>query len=221
MVVQRTWHAATALLAGTGVVMEVVVALLDGPGEAGSMLERLVRLFSYFTILSNVLVCVVALLLAVRPDRDGQLFRVARLDAILCIAVTGIVYNAVLRGLVELSAAGAVSNLLLHVLSPLAVVVGWVLFGPRPRIDRSTIGWSLVAPLAWIAYTFVRGEIVGWYPYPFLDAAENGYASALLSTLVVAVVFLVLAAGAGWLDQRMKDGSDSPGNRQEQVTSGR
>lgn len=221
MVVQRTWHAATALLAGTGVVMEVVVALLDGPGEAGSMLERLVRLFSYFTILSNVLVCVVAVLLAVRPDRDGRVFRVARLDAILCIAVTGIVYNAVLRGLVELSAAGAVSNLLLHVLSPLAVVVGWVLFGPRPRIDRSTIGWSLVAPLAWIAYTFARGEIVGWYPYPFLDAAENGYASALLSTLVVAVVFLVLAAGAGWLDQRMKGGADSPGNRQEQVTSGR
>ncbi|WPF81866.1 Pr6Pr family membrane protein [Sanguibacter sp. 4.1] len=221
MVVQRTWHAATALLAGTGVVMEVVVALLDGPGEAGSMLERLVRLFSYFTILSNVLVCVVAVLLAVRPDRDGRVFRVARLDAILCIAVTGIVYNTVLRGLVELSAAGAVSNLLLHVLSPLAVVVGWVLFGPRPRIDRSTIGWSLVAPLAWIAYTFVRGEIVGWYPYPFLDAAEDGYASALLSTLVVAVVFLVLAAGAGWLDQRMKGGADSPGNRQERVTSGR
>lgn len=221
MIVQRTWHAATALAAGTGVVMEVVVALVDGPGEAGSTLERLVRLFSYFTVLSNVLVCVVAVLLAVQPARDGRLFRVARLDALLCIAVTGIVYNAVLRGLVELSAAGAVSNALLHVVSPLLVVVGWTLFGPRPRIDRSTVGWSLVAPLAWIAYTFVRGEVVGWYPYPFLDAAENGYASALLSTLVVAVVFLVLAAGAGWLDHRMKLGTDSPENRQDQGTSSR
>ncbi len=135
--------------------------------------------------------------------------------------MTGIVYNTVLTGLVDLSAAGAVSNFLLHVLSPLAVVVGWVLFGPRPRIDRSTVGWSLVAPLAWIAYTFVRGAVVGWYPYPFLDAGENGYASALLSTFVVAVVFLALAVCARWLDQRMKGGADSPGNRQEQVTSGR
>lgn len=221
MIAQRAWHAATALVAGTGVVMEVVVALVDGPGAAGSMLERIVRLFSYFTVLSNVLVCVVAVLLVTQPTRDGRLFRVARLDAVLCIAVTGIVYNTVLTGLVELSAAGAVSNFLLHVLSPVLVVVGWVLFGPRPRIDRSTVGWSLVAPLLWIAYTFVRGELVDWYPYPFLDVGEHGYASALLSTLVVAVVFLALAAGAGWLDQRMKLGADSPENRQDQGAPGR
>lgn len=194
--------------------MEVVAAFVDGPGVAGTMTERLVRIFSYFTILSNVLVCVVAVLLAVRPDRDGRLFRVARLDALLCIAVTGIVYNTVLTGLVDLTGAGAVSNALLHIVSPVLAVVGWVVFGPRPRIDRSTIWWSAVAPLAWILYTFVRGAIVDWYPYPFLDVSTHGYASSLLSTLLVAVVFLALAAGAGWLDQRMKLGADSPSRRQ-------
>jgi hypothetical protein len=191
--------------------MEVVVALLDGPGPAGSMLERLVRLFSYFTVLSNVLVCVVAVLLVIAPARDGRLFRVARLDALLCIAVTGIVYNTVLTGLVELSAAGAVSNFLLHVLSPVLVVVGWVLFGPRPRIDRTTIWWSALPPLLWIAYTFVRGEIVG----------KNGYVASLVSTALVAVVFLALAFGAGWLDQRMKLGADSPSRRQGSPGPGR
>lgn len=217
----RAWHAVTALAAGTGVLMEVVVALLDGPGPAGSMLERLVRLFSYFTVLSNLLVCVVAVLLVITPARDGRAFRVARLDALLCIAVTGIVYNTVLTGLVELSAAGAVSNFLLHVLTPVLVVVGWVLFGPRPRIDRRTIWWSTLPPLLWIAYTFVRGEIVGWYPYPFLDVGENGYLASLVSTAVVTVVFLALALGAGWLDQRMKLGADSPSRRQGSLEPGR
>jgi len=217
----RAWHAVTALAAGTGVLMEVVVALLDGPGPAGSMLERLVRLFSYFTVLSNVLVCVVAVLLVIAPARDGRLFRIARLDALLCIAVTGIVYNTVLTGLVELSAAGAVSNFLLHVLTPVLVVVGWLLFGPRPRIDRRTIWWSAVPPLAWIAYTFVRGAIVDWYPYPFLDVGANGYVASLVSTALVAVVFLALAFGAGWLDQRMKLGADSPSRRQGPPEPGR
>lgn len=210
----RVWHTVTAIAAGTGVLMEVAVAVVDGPGAAGTMLERIVRLFSYFTILSNVLVCVVAVLLAVRPDRDGRLFRVARLDALLCIAVTGLVYNTVLTGLLELSAAGAVSNFLLHVLTPLLVVVGWLVVGPRPRIDRSTVWWSVVAPLAWVAYTFVRGAIVGWYPYPFLDVGKNGYLASLVSTAVVAVVFLALAFAAGWLDQRMKPVGDTVSSRQ-------
>lgn len=221
MLAARAWNTTTALVAGTGIVMEVVAALVDDPGIAGSMTERLVRLFSYFTILSNVLVCVVAALLAVRPDRDGRLFRVARLDALLCIAVTGIVYNTLLVGLVDLTAAGVVSNALLHVVSPLLVVVGWVLFGPRPRVDRSTIWWSAVAPLGWILYTFARGAVVGWYPYPFLDVSQNGYVSSIVSTLLVAVVFLLLAAVAGGLDQRMKLGADSPGRGQEPTTSSR
>lgn len=217
----RAWNAAVALVAGTGVIMELVAAFVDGPGIAGTMLERLVRIVSYFTILSNVLVCVVAVLLVLRPDRDGRVFRVARLDALLCIVVTGIVYNTLLTGLVELTGAGAVSNALLHVVSPVLVLVGWVLFGPRPRIDRTTIWWSALPPLLWIAYTFVRGAIVGWYPYPFLDVGKNGYVASLVSTALVAVVFLALAFGAGWLDQRMKLGADSPSRRQGPPDPGR
>ncbi|WP_154799001.1 Pr6Pr family membrane protein [Cellulosimicrobium protaetiae] len=200
----RALHALVALAALTGVVMELVIALVDGPGTAPSQAERLVRLFSYFTIQSNVLVGVVSLFLAVRPERDGPVFRVVHLDALLCIAVTGIVYNTVLRGLAELSAAGQVSNLLLHLLAPLLAVVAWLLVGPRPRVRAATVWWSVAYPLAWIAYTFVRGAVVGWYPYPFLDVAALGLARALVNTAVVAVVFLLLAWLVRLVDARLR-----------------
>ena len=121
-VVARTLHTLVAVAALTGVVLEVAIALVDGPGTASSQAERLVRLFSYFTIQSNLLVGVVSVLLAARPARDGTVFRVARLDALLCIAVTGIVYNTVLRGLQDLTSAGQVSNLVLQLGATLLAV---------------------------------------------------------------------------------------------------
>ncbi|SMF52478.1 hypothetical protein L603_004900000110 [Cellulosimicrobium cellulans J34] len=204
LVVARVLHALVALAALTGVVMELVIALVDGPGTAPSQAERLVRLFSYFTVQSNLLVGVVSVLLVVRPARDGAVFRVARLDALLCIAVTGIVYQTVLRGIAELSAAGQVSDLLLHLLAPLLALVAWVLVGPRPRVDAATVWWSLAFPLAWIAYTFVRGAVVGWYPYPFLDVTTLGLGPALLNTAVVAVVLVGLAWLVRVVDARLR-----------------
>lgn len=209
--VPRTWNAVVAALVAVAVVLEVTTALADGPGVAGSMAERLTRLFSYFTILSNLLVGLACALLAADPQRDGRVFRVLRLDAVLCIAVTGIVYNAVLRDVgPELAPAGVVSNTLLHVVVPILAVLGWVLYGPRPRIDAATVGWSLAFPLAWIAYTFVRGAIVDFYPYPFLDVSVLGYGRALAATAAVAVVFLVLAALAGRVDRALPPTGAAP-----------
>ncbi|WP_330932806.1 Pr6Pr family membrane protein [Cellulosimicrobium cellulans] len=65
-----------------------------------------------------------------------------------------------LRGLAELSPAGQVSNLLLHLLAPVLVVAAWLLVGPRPRVDAATVWWSVACPLAWTAYAFVRGAVV-------------------------------------------------------------
>jgi hypothetical protein len=204
----RILHTVALATAGTGVGIELVRALTGGPGPAGSTLERLVRLFSYFTVLSNLLVAVVAAMLVVDPRRDGRVFRVARIDGLVCIAVTGLVYATVLRGLAELTPAGQVSNVLLHYVTPLLAVVVWLAVGPRPRIDARTLAWSLAAPLAWVAYTFVRGAIVGWYPYPFLDVTLHGYAGALGATLLVAVLLLVLAVLAGVVDRRLAPAPD-------------
>ena len=187
-VLARTLHAIVLVAAVVGLSLELVRALTSD--DLGT---RLVRLFSYFTIQSNVLAAIAAGMLLWRPDRRGRVFAVLRLDALLCIAVTGIVYHAVLAGLQELTPSGALANLMLHTVVPVGTVVAWLVVGPRPRLSPAVVGWSLVYPLGWIAYTFVRGAIVDWYPYPFLDVSEIGLQSALVRTGVVAVIFLVLA----------------------------
>jgi hypothetical protein len=184
----RVLHGIVLVAAVVGLSLELVRAL-----TSDDLATRLVRLVSYFTIQSNILAAVAAGMLVWRPDRRGRVFAVLRLDALLCIAVTGIVYHAVLAGLQELTPSGALANLLLHTVVPVGTVVAWLVVGPRPRLSPAVVGWSLVYPLGWIAYTFLRGAVVDWYPYPFLDVSEIGLQSALVRTGVVAVVFLVLA----------------------------
>jgi len=97
---------------------------------------------------------------------------------------------------------------------PLLTVAGWIGLGPRGLVGPRIIGWSLVFPLAWLVATFVRGPIVGWYPYPFLDVLEIGYARALLNVAGIAAGYLAIAAGVwrldGWLSRRNISRSPAP-----------
>jgi hypothetical protein len=161
--------------------------------------------FAYFTIQSNLLLGGTALLLAAQPDRSGgELFKTLRLNGVLCIAVTGIVYHAVLAGTDDPHGWASVANLLVHTLAPIAGVLGWLLFGPRGLTDWRIVGWSIVYPVLWLVFTLVRGAFVGFYPYPFVNVDEHGYGRVLLNCLLVAVLFLALAAGATTLDRRLR-----------------
>jgi len=63
--------------------------------------------------------------------------------------------------------------------------------------------------------TLVRGPLVGgFWPYPFVDVDELGWAQVLLNCGAVAVLFVGLAAAAHGLDtvlgRRARTGAESP-----------
>ena len=59
---------------------------------------------------------------------------------------------------------------------------------------RRALVW-VVFPMAYLAYSLVRGAITGWYPYPFLDPREHGYTGVLVVSAAVTALVLALAAG--------------------------
>jgi len=198
----RAWHALLAAVI-CGALIAQVAMILTGGADVNSgrvdtqfaLSERLVRLFSYFTIQSNLLVAAVAIAVAIDPARDGTWWRVLRLDALLGIATTGLVFAVALAPLLQLTGLNAVVSDCFHVVSPCMALLGWLLFGPRPRIGWQTVALSLIWPAAWVGYTFLHGALTGWYPYPFLNAAQIGYPAALGNTarvLAGASVFVLL-----------------------------
>ena len=186
-----------------------VVLLLGGGNDANSgratasTATSLVRFVSYFTVQSNLLVLVAAVSLAFAPSRDGALWRVLRLDALLGITVTGLVFGTVLAPMLHHEGIDWWINAGFHYVSPSMAFLGWALFGPRPRIDRRTLAWAFVWPVGWIVCTLVRGAIVDWYPYPFLDVGEIGYPAALRNTGFVVVLAVALLGLFRWLDRRL------------------
>jgi len=183
------------VITGASVLIEPEFA----PGPA----TRVFRFFSYFTVQSNILVAVAATMLAPDPDRDGRAWRAVSLAGIVGITATGVIHYLLRRPLLDLTGWSAITDTMLHVAVPLLAVVGWLLFGPRPRIDRTTVGLTLLGPLAYMIYTVVAGEIGDWYPYPFTDVGALGYPRVLLNAVAVMAFLLGLAALAWPLDRRL------------------
>ena len=200
----RSWAAVTALVVAAGIVIQLIVTANGTEGFFPDNPDRVFNVFAYFTIQSNLLLGGTALMLALQPDRpQSTLFKTLRLNGVLCIAVTGIVYHLVLAGSDDPHGWAAVANFLLHTLAPVVGVLGWLLFGPRGQTDARIVSWSIVYPLLWLVFTLIRGEFVGFYPYPFVNVDEHGYGRVLLNCLLVAILFLALAAGATYLDRRL------------------
>ncbi len=175
----------------------------DNPLGAAGFLGREIDHFSYFTIWSNLLAAVIFTMLAINPNRTGSLFRVLRLDAIVMMIVTGIVYNALLN------TGGHEgwdfwSNGIQHTWGPILVFVVFVISGPRGWISSSTIFAALILPILWLAYALIRGSVIGAYPYDFLDVNANGMASVLAFVAQIVVFAIILGYLLLLIDKLMR-----------------
>jgi hypothetical protein len=203
----RIFHLVTFLVAAFAVVLQLVLVIqghkvLDEHNRP-DLDTRLVRFCSYLTIWFNVLVAWSTLTLALGRDRDSRAWRALRLDAVVLATVGGLVHFFFLRPLLDLTGWDLVADRLLHIAVPVLALVGWLVFGPRGRAAGSDLLAFLVLPLAWLGYTLVRGEIVHWYPYPFIDVGAHGYAVVLLNAAAVAAAMLLAAWAATVLERRM------------------
>jgi hypothetical protein len=202
----RLWFALTALVVLVGLAVQIAVTAGATGGHFPTVSSRLLNLLCFFTIQSNIIVGATSLLLAIRPDRTSTLFRVLRLDGIVAITVTFVVFRIALADLHDLTGSAAFADFMLHVAAPVLCVLGWLAFGPRPDGGARLVLLSAIFPVAYLALTLVRGPVVDFYPYPFLDVGERGYGRVLLNSVIVGVLFLAVTAAVvavdGWLRRR-------------------
>ena len=160
-------------------------------GMAGSSL----RFFSFFTILTNVLAAATLLVPLMAPHSAAGRFLTrptVRTAVTGYIIMVGVIYYLLLRDLSQRQGWPMFFEYMLHYVTPPLFVIDWLAFVDKRALDWR-IGFSALGfPLAYLVWTVIHGAATGWYPYPFIDAADLGYPRALLNTAGLVLVFVAL-----------------------------
>lgn len=155
--------------------------------------DSIANYFSYFTILSNLLVAIsLTSELLASTASFSKIFSLPKTKSAIAlyILIVGLVYNLVLRGIWEPKGWQLVADNLLHVVVPLTYFSYWAVFVNKGSLVwKDMISWTYF-PLAYLAYSLIRGYLVNWYPYPFLDVTQFGYQQVLINAFFVVLAFV-------------------------------
>lgn len=163
------------------VIVTVLAVQLSRAIERG---VDMVEFVSYFTFFSNASAAAVLLSLAIRPSLvDSQRFTTIRGAVTLCMCMTALLYGTWISPSLE----GAVR----HGVGPLVLLADWILHPPPRQTFKPLLQWPIL-PISYFAFTLVRGSVVGWYPYDFLDPGNAaGWPGVIRFALAILLLLLV------------------------------
>jgi hypothetical protein len=160
--------------------------------------------FAYFTIQSSLVAAVVLTVSGIRELKnleDTKTLNLARLSVSTYAIVVAVVYNALLRGTPVLPGNPdygydwpVLPNEILHVWAPVFIVLDLALTKMDYKLNFKQVFWVLVFPLAWLAFTIVRGLITNWWAYWFLNPNEDAGVTGVVAYIIVIVIFGLVSA---------------------------
>jgi len=188
----RLYAAAGALIGLAALVLQFYLLIGNATAQGRTVPGAVVQFFSYFTILSNILV----VLCYLGAWRGGYFARPGVRSAVaLYIAAVGLVYAVILARLWSPTGLQFVVDAALHYAAPVLYLGFWLLFVDKAGLRYGGVASWMIFPLAYCVYALLRGAHSGLYPYPFLEADKLGYARVLgnIAGLIVAFSLLGLA----------------------------
>jgi hypothetical protein len=206
--------AAIALLGWYGLLLQLYVVIATARATGVPVTTAISNYFSFFTILTNLLVALVLTLsLGTTPSTLSVFAGRATVQSAVAvyIAIVGMVYSLVLRNLWDPEGLQKIADVILHDAIPVLYLLYWLTFVRKGKgEDDDSLRFSrvptwLAYPLLYLVYSLIRGAITGIYLYPFIDAGTLGYARVALNAVVLLLAFLgtslFLVALGRWMPQ--------------------
>lgn len=177
--------------------------LIYSLGAGGSALPNF---FSYFTMhsaMAAVLLWIVGGVLTIRRPLDPRWIVTVRMLVTCYQLVSGVVYSIIVaQGLaMGVSIQVPLTSQILHYWMPAFALIDWLTGPGHARVTWRALSLVLAFPLVWGAFTMLRGAVVGWYPYFFLDPYQVSgpgefvtYCSIVLAFIVGVAALLILAS---------------------------
>ena len=198
-----------ALLVFCGIFIQFILAI-QAP-SSNNVLIKIIQFFSYFTILSNLVVLTYFTSRSLSADFIENSFwkRPETSTAVtVYISIVGIVYHLMLSKIYHPQGLARIADHGLHTFTPIATVLYWIVFVSTKKVNYTSIPHWLIYPVLYFVYTIIHGSITNFYPYPFLDVDKIGLVHSFLNCLVVLVLFaflsLLFSFIANWRHNQIK-----------------
>lgn len=192
--IPKTYLFVLMILGWFALISQLYLIIQNG---TGTVAEIIIRYFSFFTILTNLIVVLCSSILFFKStagNREGFFYKPSTLTAItVYITIVGVVYNAILRFLWQPKGLQYITDELLHTVIPIMFILMWLLFVPKKGMKFTDAFTWLIYPFVYLIYIAIRGQVTGEYPYPFINADQLGYGKALINACGLSLAFLGLS----------------------------
>lgn len=173
------------------VILQLVLIIVN---RQASIIETLIRYFTFFTILSNILV---AFVFTAEWLQSNLLKFFAKSNTQVAIAVyifvVGFVYNTILRFIWQPKGCDKVADELLHLVIPIVYILFWYFkFSKQTITYKSIFGW-LLFPMIYIIVVMIRGYFSNYYPYPFLNVSDLGIEKVFYNAIYMTLFFVIVS----------------------------
>ncbi|SEW13431.1 hypothetical protein SAMN05421765_2559 [Kaistella antarctica] len=161
--------------------------------------ETIIRFFSFFTILTNILV---ALFFTAKVcNLKGFFFNLFRSKGSLTavttfILIVGLVYQFILRKTWHPTGLQMIVDELLHTLIPLFMLGYWLMNVQKENLQMKPLFKWLLYPVVYLILIMTTGYFSHYYPYPFINRDQIGFDQVLYNSLFILIftisIFLML-----------------------------
>jgi hypothetical protein len=191
-----------AAVAWSGLAMQMGLLVSSFVADGSGPLAGVWRFFGYFTLLTNLLVALVASAFALGRSPGSQVLTATT----LYILIVGLVYHVLLSGTWSPRGIALIADRITHYATPALMAAFWLTCLPKGvHAWRDVAGW-LLYPVGYLAWMLARGALDGFYPYFFVDPTKTGWTQLAVNATGLCAVFavcgLVLVAIDKWMGRR-------------------
>jgi hypothetical protein len=190
--VSRSLLIVIALIGLLGILLQLWVSAHLAVRNGHSLLYGVLHALCYFTVLTNILVTIIAARLAL----GGRLAPGTLAAVAVYILVVGLIYSLLLRSSWAPAGLHRLADEILHDVTPALFVLWWLLCAPKNGLHwGQPVKW-LGYPLAYFASSVLLGALTGRYLYPFADIDTHGLDTVLRNGALLLLLFCGLGSAA-------------------------
>ncbi|WP_309620738.1 Pr6Pr family membrane protein, partial [Salinibacterium sp.] len=82
------------------------------------------------------------------------------------------------------------------------IALDWLLSPGRPALRWTGLRYVVIYPLAWVAFTMLRGAATGWFPYPFLEPSTGALSISVYVVGIAGFIEGIASLAIGWSRRR-------------------